>query len=308
MRKDPLNSFTHPIFYRAFHSESGGGSSEGDLRARMDPLPDQPSSAVLKMHVDNHGWKGQKVKTPFISITLDALRAFNVAACYADERKEGVTVVVIDGWKLRDGTFEPCNELRSRLGLSKNNLFRTETLVWAEIPQQAILFRWSWRELQQSGLFNLFPRLSGKLNLKDLRNALQAEIEPLSYIQLAKVLVTGLRLPPSSLVTKQISLVMAGWRAGYAEIKYHNSLERYCSSAIDAIDAELHKKAIMTGEKGMEHARNELHGTHGAIWESTLRSYFMPEFKDWWMGREESDLGDWEMFGYQRPEPRLSFP
>jgi hypothetical protein len=275
MRKHPVNSFTHPIFYRAFHSGSGFQTPEGDLRARIYPSPRQPSSAMLGEHVENHGWKDRKVKTPFISITPDALRAFNVAACYADKGEVDVTVVVIDGWKLRDGTFEPCNELRLRLGLGENNLFGTETLVWGEIPHRAILFRWRWCDLEGSRLFDLFPLTRWNLPLGDLRRYLREGIQPRWFIQLVTVLVTGLRLSPSSLVTKQISVVMATWREGRAEVKFHNEMENEFSSVIDA---ELHKKAIV---KEKEH-----------------------EFKDWWMGRERSNIRN---FQQERPEPRLSF-
>jgi hypothetical protein len=284
MRKDPVNSFTHPIFYRAFHSGSGGFTPEGHLRARLYPPPHQPNSAMLKKHVENHRLKYQKVDTPLISITSDALRAFHVAARYANEGKVDVTVVVIDGRKLQGGTFEPCNELRLRLGLSKENLYSTETLVWGQIPHQAILFRWRWCELQESGLLDLFPRLGEERHLKDARIAIQAgvqagvqvENEPLWYAKPVEVLVTGLHLHPSSLVTKQISLVMAGWLGGFAEIKFHNMfLERKYSVGIDA---ELHKKAIMKEKER--------------------------DFKDWWMERELSAINN---FIQERPEPRLSF-
>src|SRR5436190_14511632 len=114
MRKDPLNPFIHPIFYRAFHSGSGNATPEGDLRARVYPPPLSLSTAELKDHVRNHGWKSHTVPTPLISVTQDALRAFKVAADYVHAGKVGVTVVVIDSWRLRDDSFVSCNKLRCR--------------------------------------------------------------------------------------------------------------------------------------------------------------------------------------------------
>ena len=303
MREQPLNTFTHPIFYRAFHSGLGNETSDGDLRARVYPPPPQLSTAELKKHVDNHGWISQTVPTPLISVTNDTLFAFKVAEDYVNAGKDGVTIVMIDGWRLRDGSFISCKKLSSRLKLEPNNLFATETLVWAEIPHQAILFRWTWSELQGSGLFDLFPFLPQRSrNLQTLRDNIRSENESFSYPQLVDVLVTALQLPPTSLVTKQVCLVMAGWREGYAEVKYHNSLEQLCSSALEFMDSQLHKRAIEIGEIEMKRLRSE---EPDPTSESMVRLYLTPDFKEWWMEREESDLGDREAFGYQRRESFL---
>lgn len=94
---------------------------------------------------------------------------------------------------------------------------------------------------------------------------------------------------------------MAGWCEGYANVEYYN-LEHLCSSALRLIDSQFHKRAIEIGEIEMERFRIE---EPGLTSESMLRLYLTPDFKDWWMEREESDLGDWEAFGYQRRESFL---
>src|SRR5579859_4183236 len=121
MREKLLNTFTHPIFYRAFHSGSGNETPDGDLRARMYPPPRSLSTEGLKEHVNNHGWKSQTIPTPLISVTKDMLRAFKVAADYVHAGEVGVAIVAIDSWKLQDGSFVACNKLRSRLKLKPNN-------------------------------------------------------------------------------------------------------------------------------------------------------------------------------------------
>lgn len=90
--------------------------------------------------------------SPFISATPDLLRALNHGQKLQNAGYEDVCLVMIDLWEMPKGACGKCNTIRDRLKLAENNVYKTEILIWQEIPPHAILSVASFEELS-TGIF-----------------------------------------------------------------------------------------------------------------------------------------------------------
>ena len=103
------------------------------------------------------------------------------------------------------------------MGLSTNNLFNTECLVWCCIPNYAIIACWKWGQIHNT-LDELFPPLVKECfticdgmhyrPLHELCNSL-ATLPPIKVREYIRVLIDKFNLARAALVTKQLVLIMA---------------------------------------------------------------------------------------------------
>ena len=131
MRRSPVNCFEHKFYFRTIHASAGSAlrGQEGCLQSRLFPPPEVMTKDKAKQFVEWHAKKNLRVSGPFISLTSDLLRAFNIAYNYRLDGKSGISILVIDSWKLDGSSFISCNELREIIGLETKSIFNTETLV-----------------------------------------------------------------------------------------------------------------------------------------------------------------------------------
>jgi hypothetical protein len=150
--------------------------------------------------------------SPFISATSDLLRALNHGRKLRNARYQDVCLVMIDLWEMPKGACGKCNTIRRKLKLSENNVYKTEILIWQEIPPNAILSIASFEELSTgifgqcfSTVFKPFT-LVPELKLPDLRIeiARTATKVDLSPQVLCYLLTEELRLGPCWLLTRQV--------------------------------------------------------------------------------------------------------
>lgn len=217
----------------------------------MFPPPEAfKSKEDAKSRVENHLDKDSKKAGPFISLTSDLLRALNIAWGFACKKETGIKIFVIDTWKLRNGSFASCNELCESVGVEENMKYNNETIVWGSVPADAIVHEWSWERLQLSGLFKLFPALvegNEYRSAKTLRGRIRLTSNTFSLGKMVDVLVGGLKMSPSTVLTQQISLMMLGWahQRWYCYAKYfpnlQNTLREDLPGEVESLDKELHR-------------------------------------------------------------------
>jgi hypothetical protein len=270
-------------------------------------------------YVNDH-CEGKHKDGPLISVTPDLVRAFKLMFKLALAKNTNIALLVIDGWELqRHGAYViPCNELRQRVGLPEDNVHKSEFIVWAEIPVQAIVCEWSWESLQDSGLFDIFPvliKVPPKIFLEALREALRCDKwweseQTVAYIvkRMVEVLVDRLKMPPSKLITLQIAIIMLGWSRGHSWINWYptlqetieQSIEQSTSSGFRLLEEELHKRQLILGLEQMAeytntgHFRSTCRMLDFNKFEKSMNQYFRPTFESWWTLREDMDSADWE--------------
>ncbi|CZS92465.1 uncharacterized protein RAG0_03034 [Rhynchosporium agropyri] len=216
------NAFSRPVFYRVIDSNSPALASNGGLRARLYPPPslEKVTRDNMKLSIGSHANLSSRKLTPFISTTPDLLRAFNIAGQRVFNGKEQVTILLIDPWKLLDGSYIECNALRLKSGLEMLPKYETELLVWAEVPVGAIFCRWTWPELLRSGLFETLPSLNGsgrQMKLETSREEMLRHLDDFSPLSIATNLA-ALGMDPSSFATKQVFEFLLGQVLGSAFI------------------------------------------------------------------------------------------
>jgi hypothetical protein len=218
---------------------------------------------------------------------------------------------VINEWDLDPGSFMACNELREKVGLPQDNLFKSEVMVWAEIPAKAIVCEWPWDYLSSCSFFALFPAFKSghACTLKELKEAISEEAwqrldKSLEIERLVEILIVRLKMPPSSAITQQISLTMLGWLNGSYYAEWHptrqKNLGKLAPTGIQTLDKELYKRALILGlalkaelrETSYFRGMSRWLGTEKA--EEWLDRYYSPTFERWWTSREEDDATDWE--------------
>ena len=203
--------------YRVIHCKSMGHyRRHKGIRAGDGGKPPCSTYDEFMRSINDHGWNRTQRASPWISVTVDLLRAFNFAWQLHCEGKSDIVLVIIDPLKLAPGSFMSCNVLRKKFGLEENGLFKTEVLVWQNIPASAIVGEWTFEALQKSQLYKLFPGIptaKEKRKLEGLRNSLRPKsMNPLDSTQ--KLLITfisDLEMDPSSMVTTQVALTMLAW-------------------------------------------------------------------------------------------------
>lgn len=222
-------------------------------------------------------------------------------------------MLVIDSWKLHTGSFVPCNDLRTHVGLDKEHLFDTEVIVWAEIPAAAIVCDWLWEVLEVSGLFGFgfFPGLAMRksLELQNLRKSLVFPPGDFSAYGLAGILVYGLEMPPSAFFTHQIGLMIMGWAKYYSRVdeypRLQGKLGRNAASEVSLFQRELYKKEICVGNEAKDCVKEFLGKMSGLN-----HSLFIPSLIQWIYRSCELSFDDWlekrEELYREDQEPRPS--
>jgi hypothetical protein len=186
--------------------------------------------------------------------------------------------------------------LQSHVGLTKENLFNTEVIVWGEIPAAALVCDWSWELLEDSGLFELFPGLlmdgePGKSRgLQFLRNNLASPADTFSFSELAHFLINGLDMPLSTFFTYQMGLIMIGWAKGYSKSERYCSLqrtlEREFSGGLAVLRRELYKKDMKIGRGEKEEIMKLLN-------KSQDDSFFGQSLVQWMEQSSEPTISGW---------------
>ncbi|PVH67582.1 hypothetical protein DL98DRAFT_283447 [Cadophora sp. DSE1049] len=321
----PTNAFSRPIFYRVIDSTSPASASDSGLRARLYPPPslEKVTRDNMKLGIESHAILSSRKLTPFISTTPDLLRAFNVAGQRVFEGKEQVTILLIDPWKLLDGSYIDCNTLRLKSGLRTLPKYETEILIWAEVPAGAIFGRWTWPNLLRSGLFETLPYLNGsgrQLKLETHREELLHHRNAFSPSTIATSLAS-LGMDPSSFAMKQIFEFLLGQVLGFRVPRQLQAIEKLLiaghKSKMDKFDRAAHSLTITAGKKRLllyfqqkytsdisllqsasdpwgRKATQELRREWRKSWAARINDFYCPDFQTWWMRREESDLTDWE--------------
>ncbi|CZS94342.1 hypothetical protein WAI453_013072 [Rhynchosporium graminicola] len=251
------NAFSRPVFYRVIDSSSPASASNGGLRARLYPPPslEKVTRDNMKLVIESHAILSSRKLTPFISTTPDLLRAFNIAGQRVLEGKQQVTIILIDPWKLQDGSYVECNALRLKSGLGTLPKYETEILVWAEIPVGAIFGRRTWSELLRSGLFETLPSLNGsgrQIKLQSFREELLHHLDDFSPSSIATSLA-ALGMDPSSFAMKQIFEFLLGQVLGFRVHRQLQTIEHQLiadhMSKIVEFDQAAHSLTIIAGKE-----------------------------------------------------------
>lgn len=150
--------------------------------------------------------------SPLISTTPDLLRALNHGRELRNVGYQDVCLVMIDLWEMPKGACSKCNTIRRKLELTEDNVYKTEILIWQEIPPSAILSIASFEELSTGIFGQCFPTIFEpftavpELKLSDLRTkiaqtATKADLSPQA---LCHLLTEELCLEPYWLLTWQM--------------------------------------------------------------------------------------------------------
>jgi hypothetical protein len=251
----PANSFERPIYYRAIHCEPPS-EVQGGHRARLFPPPafDSLGLRTFQNHVRRHAQFGNRIPTPFISVTDDLLRALSIAfRAYTD--KEDVAILLVDPWKLAAGNYLRCNSLRSKIGLGCKDVYNTEILIWVEIPLDSIICRWGRSYILNSELLDVLPslrHLSPNADLSSLRDTLRDDTDSFSPGKVTTTLV-NLGMNPSSFQVKQVFLFLLGEVEGYRVETFpqgiKSKLESLFPLKIQEYDQAAHQLSLTLGRK-----------------------------------------------------------
>jgi hypothetical protein len=249
-----IPSAQHQPFYRVISEDSPDGNSAGDLLPRYWPLPDLPCQKHIERLVRSH-CERERTPTPFTSLTPDLLRAFNYAMRLDGERKKKIEILVIDPWKLPNGSCVSCKQLMTRLCLDGTK-FKTEYLVWGRVPAAAIESRWMLEDIKRSQLFTILPSLAdtaGKKRLDSVRDRMVEDAEWNSnnpqrddcVVQpLVSIVVRQWCRKPQlpTMMTWWSVMTMLGWWKGYiypGTVQDLGRLSELLGDKVDLIDREL---------------------------------------------------------------------
>jgi hypothetical protein len=202
----------------------------------------------MKNYVHSHGFKvhvfGKLIirsadkkqeavqESPLISATPDLLRALNHGRELRNAGYQDVCLVMIDLWEMPKGACGKCNTTRRKLTLTENNVYKSEILIWQQIPPNAILSIVPFEALSTGVFGRCFPTIFEpfpdvpKLPLSDLRaevvqTATKADLSPQD---LCHLLTEELCLEPYWLLT---------WQMGQALLK---SYMRSNSNILEHLD------------------------------------------------------------------------
>jgi hypothetical protein len=172
------------------------------------------------------------------------------------------------------------------------------------------------------------------MKLNDVRNRFQDDFPSFSPRKVAETLVK-LGMKPSLLRIKQIFLFLLGQCAGFCVEKelaaVENKLEMRFPEMIQEFEQAVHEMTVSAGRRFLRSYHRDTHAKAGKVhWPlddpfgmlerqkyqrrcRKLRAicydkYYCPDFKSWWVRREESDLSELEIqqmtdcanFGLQR--------
>jgi hypothetical protein len=306
-------------------STSPAPALDGGLRARLHPPPslEKVMRDVMKLDIECHAIFSGRNLTPFISATPDLLRAFSIAGQRVFKGKEQVTILLIDPWRLSSGSYIDCNALRLKSGLPTLPKYKTEILIWAEVPAGSIFGRWTWPNLLRSGLFKTLPSLNGsgrQLKLEEHREELLHDRDAFSPSTIATSLAS-LGMDPSSFAMKQIFEFLLGQVWGYRVPRELQTIEKRLiidhKSKMDEFDRTAHSLTVAAGKNNLllyfqqsyaldisrlqpafdpwgRKTPQEFRREWRKSWAARINDLFCPDIETWWVRREESDLTDWE--------------
>ena len=211
----------------------------------------------MKLHVVRHAMSWNQRAIPFIFVTTDLLRAFNLAGRRMCANKGNVTIILIDPWKLPSGTHVDCNVLRRSCSLPEESKYETEILIWVEAPANAISARWTWSDLTRSGIFEALPSLN-KSNAERKLGDLKADlVRNRHHFLVTKVLsaLHSLGMDPSSFSVKQTFEFLLGQAAGYRVPRLLQTIEetlfpQYRAELKD-FDRYAHNLAVAIGKEDL---------------------------------------------------------
>ncbi|KJZ70527.1 hypothetical protein HIM_10071 [Hirsutella minnesotensis 3608] len=256
-----LDAFRSPLLYRVAH-EDCPSLYMGKLRARMFPPPSlaELSISSLVTHTTRHARLSNTLGTRWISTTTDLIRALHIAF-FMYREKENITVYVINPRNLPSGNCLPCNEVRIKCGIGAKNIYKTETLVWGEIPESCIIHKWTRADIIQSGLLDVIPlqALGPESRLVSLRDVIRRDnVASYPTRKVAKVLrkvakvLLCLKMDPSSWPIKQLFEFLLGQAAGYEVQKEFDSasarLQADHPRLLEEFDRCLYTAAIHLGK------------------------------------------------------------
>jgi hypothetical protein len=320
----PANSFERPIYYRVVHEDSWNAASD-DIQAKRHPPPSFQTLTIQQMrqYVNMHAVLSNRVPTPFISATIDLVRALHITFCtYRESTK--VAILLICPWRLEPGSYMACNDLRVGCGLEPKSIYNTEVMIWGHVPSKAILYRWDREQIRRSGLSDVFPciaNLEATMRLQDLRTKLADDYPKFSAKKIASTLVY-LGMSPSELHIRQIFLFLLGQAVGYAVQKNLDKTDAHlrtsCAPHIDEFEDAIFQLATKRGRESILSYFKEVYAKDvrqlcpqtdpfGILtnhkyqrrwrksWSMRINDHFCPNFRSWWIRREESDLSELEM-------------
>lgn len=320
----PADSFERPIYYRVVHADSWNTESD-DVRSRLHPPPPFQNLTIQQMcgYVNTHAVLSNRVPTPFISATIDLVRALHITFCTYREYTN-VNILLICPWRLEPGSYMACNDLRAGCGLRPKSIYNTEVMIWGQVPSKAILYRWGREEICRSGLFDVFPciaHLTATMRLQDLRMKLEDDYPPFSAKKIASALVY-LGMSPSKLHIKQVFLFLLGQAVGYPVQKNLNKTDAHLrtSYALHIVEFEdaIYQLARLRGTQSIllyfkgtyaQDVRRLCPQTDASgipadrkyqrswrkSWSERINDRYCPSFRSWWVRREEADLSELEM-------------
>jgi hypothetical protein len=192
---------------------------------------------------------------------------------------EEVEILMIDGWKLGAGNYCWANSLRGCCGLLKYDIYQTEILVWGTVPKEAIVGRWRWSDLADSGMFRVFPVLnfiSADRKLADLRSDLQRDAENVEPAELTLILDL-LGLDPSSIYLRQVFCFLIASARGHRVPQEFRTIEG----------------TLLRGRAA--YMKKHDHYAYNLAF-SKIESERYPCFEDWRDERETAEIRGWESF------------
>jgi hypothetical protein len=283
----------------------------------MYPPPSFETLEIQQMrkYVTMHAKLSNRTPTPFISATIDLVRALHIAFFTFRECTE-VAILLICPSNLEPGSYIPCNELRVKCGLEAEHIYNTEVLVWGHIPSASILYRWDREQVYCSGLFDVFPcftKLEATIRLEELRYKLKNDCSLFSIRKIASALVY-LGMSPSELQTKQVFLFFLGRAVGYAVEKDLGRTEAHlrtsCAQQITEFEDAIFRLSSIVGRQSLLSYYQERYAKDvrqfcphilGSTkyqrrwrksWSMRVSDHFCPTFKSWWLRREKSYLNE----------------
>jgi hypothetical protein len=195
---------------------------------------------------------------------------------------------MIDLWEMPKGAFGNCNTIRRKLTLTENNVYKTEKLIWQEIPPNAILSIVRFEELSGgtfgqcfSTIFEPFSDVPS-LPLSDLRAkvAKSAEKNALSPQSLCHLLTEELCLEPYWLLTRQIGeALLESYMQSDSNILEHMDM---CLYYVDC-QQRINKAASCVSKSILEQDNPK-----SAIWLASTLS--LPDFSSWITSRAELNI------------------
>ncbi|EOA85570.1 uncharacterized protein SETTUDRAFT_40212 [Exserohilum turcica Et28A] len=320
----PANSFERPIYYRVVHADSWNAESD-DIQSKLHPPPSFQTLTVQQVrgYVNMHAVLSNRVPTPFISATIDLVRALHITFCTYKERTK-VTILLICPWRLEPGSFMACNDLRAGCGLEPKSIYDTEVMIWGQVPSRAILYRWDREHVCRSGLLDVFPCIADlkvTTRLQDLRTKLKDDYPQFSAKKIASALLC-LGMSPSELHIKQVFLFLLGQAVGYAVQKNLDKTDAHLRTLfplhIDEFEDAIFHLATLRGRQSILSYFKKVYAKDvrqlcpqtdpfGILtdrkyqrrwrksWSMRINDRFCPNFRSWWIRREETDLSELEM-------------